>query len=258
MKTQIMGILNVTPDSFSDGGKYNDIDRAMIQCDKMVKEGATIIDVGGESTRPGFIKVEAADEIDRVIPVVEKIKFNFDVAVSLDTYKGEVAKAGIEAGIDIVNDIWGLQYDDIMSKVVAEADVKYCMMHNLKEPNENWTMDDFMNSFKSDLDRAYKANISKDKIIYDPGIGFAKSQEQNLMIMANLARLNDLGLPILLGASRKSVINYVCDLPVDQRLEGTLATTACAVMAGCDYVRVHDVAENYRFIQMFEGIMERK
>lgn len=250
--TYVMGILNVTPDSFSDGGNYNSVDKALYHTRDMITQGAAIIDVGGESARPGYTLISDEEEIERVCPVIEAIKREFDIPVSLDTYKGGVAKAGIESGADLLNDIWGLQYDDVLGKVVAETKVAYCLMHNRKEKNESWGLSDFMNQMAEDINRALSYGISKEAIIYDPGIGFAKSQEQNLLLIGNLDKYTKEEYPVLLGTSRKSVINYVLDVPVDERLEGTLATTAEAVFAGAAFVRVHDVKENVRFINMLE------
>ena len=190
--TYVMGILNVTPDSFSDGGKWNDKDRALKHVEDMVAEGADIIDIGGESTRPGYTLLPEEEEIRRVVPVIEAVKAAFDVPVSLDTYKAQVAEA---------------------------------------------------------------SGIGKEKIILDPGVGFAKSYEQNLEVVRGLGELGKLGLPLLLGCSRKSVIGLSLDLPADQRIEGTLVTTVFGVMAGCMFVRVHDVRENIRAIRMAEAIL---
>lgn len=254
--TYVMGILNVTPDSFSDGGKWNDRDRALKRAEEMLEEGADIIDIGGESTRPGYMPLSAAEEIDRVAPVIETVKANFDVPVSLDTCKGEVAKAGIAAGADLINDIWGLKYDEIIASVIADSGLPCCLMHNRK----NSDYKDFMREVTEDLEEtvrlAQQAGIGQEKIILDPGVGFAKSYEQNLEIIKRLESLHKLGYPLLLGCSRKSVVGLTLDLPVDQRMEGTLATTVIGVMKGCMFVRVHDVKENVRAIKMTEAILK--
>jgi len=254
--TYVMGILNVTPDSFSDGGKWNDRDAALRHVEAMVKEGADMIDVGGESTRPGYTKLADEEEINRVVPVIEAIKSNFDIPVSLDTYKGRVAEAGIKAGADMINDIWGLKYDNIIASVIAGAKVPCCLMHN--RCNSEYV--DFMQDVAADLAEtirlAERAGISDEKIILDPGVGFAKTYEQNLEIINCLEQLNMFGYPLLLGCSRKSVIGLTLDLPVEERLEGTLVTTTLAVMKGCMFVRVHDVKENVRAIQMTEAILK--
>lgn len=256
--TYVMGILNVTPDSFSDGGRYNHLDAALKHTEQMIKDGAAIIDVGGESTRPGHEKITDQEEIDRILPVIEKIKQEFSVPVSLDTYKAAVAKEGIQAGADLLNDIRGLQYDTAMGKIVADSGVAYCLMHNRDKITEEMDADLFIGQMKEDAKRALDAGIKKERIILDPGVGFAKTQEQNLMTIANLDRLKALGYPVLLGTSRKSVIGYVLDVPTDKRLVGTLATSAVAVQTGCMFVRVHDVKENVELIQMLERIRESR
>ncbi|MDY3871881.1 MAG: dihydropteroate synthase [Roseburia lenta] len=256
--TYVMGILNVTPDSFSDGGRYNHLDAALKHTEQMIKDGAAIIDVGGESARPGHEKITDQEEIDRILPVIEKIKQEFSVPVSLDTYKAAVAKEGIQAGADLLNDIWGLQYDPAMGKIVADSGVAYCLMHNRDKITEEMDADLFIGQMKEDAKRALDAGIKKERIILDPGVGFAKTQEQNLMTIANLDRLKALGYPVLLGTSRKSVIGYVLDVPTDKRLVGTLATSAVAVQTGCMFVRVHDVKENVELIQMLERIRESR
>ncbi len=254
--TYVMGILNVTPDSFSDGGKWNDREGALKRVEQMLREGADIIDVGGESTRPGYVQLSAEEEICRVVPVIEEIKANFNVPVSLDTYKSEVAAAGISAGVDLINDIWGLKYDDKIARVIAESALPCCLMHNRR----NAEYEDFMQDVAADLAEtiriAEKAGIGDDKIIIDPGVGFAKSYEQNLEIMNCLEQLKLFGYPLLLGCSRKSVIGLTLDLPASERVEGTLTTTVMAVLKGCMFVRVHDIKENVRAIKMTEAILQ--
>lgn len=248
--TYIMGILNVTPDSFSDGGRFNSLDRAMQHAQQMIDEGVDIIDVGGESTRPGYTLLSDEEEISRIVPVIEKLKANFDVPVSLDTYKGKVAQAGIAAGADLINDIWGLKYDDILAKVIAENDVACCLMHN----RDNTDYEDFLagviDDMRETVEIARSAGIKDEKIILDPGIGFGKTYEQNLIMLNNLNVLDKFGYPLLLGASRKSVIGNALNLPVSERLEGTIATSVLAVMSGYAFVRVHDVKENKRAVEM--------
>lgn len=254
-RTYVMGILNVTPDSFSDGGKWNCPDQALRHVEEMVKSGADVIDIGGESTRPGYVMVSDQEEIDRVSPVIEAVKAEFDIPVSLDTYKGTVAKAGIAAGADLINDIWGLKYDDKIARVIAESGLACCLMHNRKNAVYRDFMQDLTDDLKGTLSLAAEAGIERDRIILDPGIGFAKSYEQNLEAIGRLEELRTLGCPVLLGCSRKSVIGLTLDLPVDQRMEGTLATTVVAVMKGCMFVRVHDVKENVRAIKMAEAVL---
>lgn len=253
--TYVMGILNVTPDSFSDGGRWNDRDSALRHVEEMLEQGADIIDIGGESTRPGYTAVPDEEEIARTAPVIEAVKARFDVPVSLDTYKANVALAGIRAGADLINDIWGLKHDDKIADVIASGDLPCCLMHN----RENTDYQDFMQDVAADLAGtlrlAERAGIAEDRIILDPGVGFAKSYEQNLEVINCLEELKVLGCPILLGCSRKSVIGLTLDLPADQRVEGTLVTTVMAVIKGCMFVRVHDVRENVRAVRMTEAIL---
>ena len=251
----IMGILNVTPDSFSDGGKFNTLDAALRQTERMVEEGASIIDIGGESTRPGYTKLSDEEELSRVLPVIEAVKKRFDVPVSLDTYKSGVAREGLKAGADMINDIWGLQYDPAMAKVIADADVACCLMHNRKNTDYQDFMKNVLMDLESSLELAKNAGISYDKIMVDPGVGFAKSYEQNLSVIKNVAELHSLGLPVLMAASRKSVVGLTLDLPKDERLEGTIAITVSAVLSGCSFIRVHDVKENMRAMRMAKAIM---
>lgn len=249
-----MGILNVTPDSFSDGGRYTAVYPALKRVEKMIEEGADIIDVGGESTRPGYQKISDEEEIGRTAGIIAEIKKNFDIPVSIDTYKSKVALAALQAGADLVNDIWGLKYDSKLAGIIAEFGAACCLMHNRNHTEYK----DFMGEMKADLreslEIAHKAGIADKKIILDPGIGFGKTYEQNLQAICKLGELRELGYPILLGASRKSVIGLTLNLPVEERLEGTLATTVLGVSAGCSFVRVHDVLENKRVIQMAEAV----
>lgn len=251
----VMGILNVTPDSFSDGGKWNDMDRAMAHAAQMIEEGATIIDVGGESTRPGYTMISDEEEISRVVPVIRELKKRFDVAVSVDTYKSAVAKAAVEAGADMVNDIWGLKYDEKMADVIANTGAACCLMHNRKEADYTDFMPDMLEDLKETVAIAKKAGIADDKICLDPGVGFGKTYENNLEAIHHVDQLLTLGYPVLLGTSRKSVIGLTLDLPASERMEGTVATSVIGVMKGCAFVRVHDVRENTRAIRMTEAVL---
>lgn len=253
-KTYVFGILNCTPDSFSDGGKWNQIDLALKHVEKMVSEGADVIDVGGESTRPGYTVISDNEEIERVALVIQKIKENFDIPISLDTYKVKVAEAGIQMGVDLINDIWGLKKEKGMAKLIAESGVACCLMHNKEKAEYSNFIEDVYNDIAETLEIAHKNGIEKDRICIDPGVGFGKTYEQNLIVIKQLELFNKLKYPVLLGTSRKSVIGLALDLPVDERLEGTLATTAMAVMKGVSFVRVHDVKENVRVIRMIEAI----
>ena len=253
--TYVMGILNVTPDSFSDGGKFNNIDSALKHTEQLINDGADIIDVGGESTRPNYTKISDEEEIERVVPVIEKIKADFDVPVSIDTYKSKVAAAAVGAGADLVNDIWGLKYDEKMADVIAKHDVACCLMHNRTEAVYDSFLFDFMKDMKECVKIADKAGIARDKIILDPGVGFGKTYEMNLEIIQKLEIMHEFKLPILLGTSRKSVIGLTLDLPADEREEGTLVTTVYAVQKRCAFVRVHDVEKNKRAILMTQALM---
>ena len=275
--TYVMGILNVTPDSFSDGGKWNDRDRALRHVEEMLEEGADIIDIGGESTRPGYTLLPEHEEIERVVPVIEAVKAAFDVPVSLDTYKARVASAGIAAGADLINDVWGLKYDSwsrngadapgngasgqggsAMAQVIAESGLPCCLMHNRRNTDYRDFVHDVIGDLEGTLRLAEQAGIGRERIILDPGVGFAKSYEQNLEIIRRMGELGTLGCPLLLGCSRKSVIGLTLDLPADQRLEGTLVTTVAGVLQGAMFVRVHDVRENVRAVRMAEAIFAER
>lgn len=248
--TYIMGILNVTPDSFSDGGRYVTLEKALKRAEQMIQEGAHIIDIGGESTRPGYTRLTDEAEMERVLPVIEKIKNNFDIPISLDTYKAAVAEEGILAGADMINDIWGLKYDHRMAEIIAENGVACCLMHNRQEPVYTDFLADVLGDLEQSLKLAEATGISREKLLIDPGVGFAKTYEHNLLIMKHLEKLHSLGLPIMLAASRKSVIGQTLKLEKDERVEGTLATSVLAVMKGCSFVRVHDIKENERAVRM--------
>lgn len=253
--TYIMGILNVTPDSFSDGGRYNEPDAALRHAEQLVREGADVIDVGGESTRPGHIQITDEEEIRRVVPVIEALKRRFDVPVSIDTYKSCVAEAALDAGADLVNDIWGLKYDERMASVIAGRGAACCLMHNRNTAAYSDFLVDFMEDMRGCVETARRAGIADDRILLDPGVGFGKTYEMNLEIISRLEIMHELGYPILLGTSRKSVIGLTLDLPADQREEGTLVTTVYGVQKGCAFVRVHDVEKNRRAIEMTRVLM---
>lgn len=257
-RTYVMGILNATPDSFSDGGKYNEVELALKRVEELIKAGADIIDVGGESTRPNFEKVEAEDEIGRVVPIIKTIKENFDIVVSIDTYKAVTAKAAIEAGADIINDVWGFKKDKDMAKVAAKYQVPCILMHNREpKPYEN-LMKEVVLDLEESINLAIEAGVKKENIILDPGIGFAKTYEENLIVMNNLEVIKDMGYPVLLGTSRKSMIGNALNLPVNERVEGTVATTVIGIMKGCEFIRVHDVLENKRACIMTDTILSSR
>ncbi|MDO5397605.1 MAG: dihydropteroate synthase [bacterium] len=258
--THIMGILNVTPDSFSDGGKWNNIDAALSHTEEMIRDGAAVIDIGGESTRPGYTRISDDEEIARVVPVIEAVKSRFDVPVSVDTYKSAVAEAALSAGADLLNDIWGFKADSKIAAVCRKYDAACCLMHNRTNKSYGSFFEDVLKDLRESILIAKAAGIEDDKICTDPGVGFAKSLEQNLAITQNVDLLGTLGYPVLLGTSRKSMIGLTLDLDRDNRVEGTLVTTVTAVMKGCLFVRVHDVRENYRAIKMAQALksFERK
>ena len=253
----IMGILNVTPDSFSDGGKFNNLDAALKHTEEMINDGAKIIDVGGESTRPGYTLISDEEEIGRVVPVIEAIKKNFDIAVSLDTYKTKVAEAGVKAGCDMINDVWGFKYGERdMADLVAKTGVAACVMHNKNVITYNDFVNDVVNELKESVEIAHKSGVKDSQIVLDPGVGFAKDYEQNLLIIKHVDKILELGYPVLLGTSRKSVIGLTLDVDKNDRMAGTVATTVMGLEGGCRIFRVHDVKENYQAMMMAEKILK--
>lgn len=256
--TYIMGILNVTPDSFSDGGKWNNKDAALRHTEEMIKEGADLIDIGGESTRPGYTMLSDEEEMERVLPMIEMVKSNFDIPISVDTYKSAVAEAAVKVGADLVNDIWGLKYDRKIADVIAKSGATCCLMHNRTEANYQNFVEDMLNDLRETVAIAKEAGIDDDKIMLDPGVGFGKTYENNLEAINHLERMHELSYPILLGTSRKSVIGLTLNLPSTERVEGTVATTVLGVVKRAAFVRVHDVKENKRAILMTEAILGRR
>ncbi|QXM07178.1 dihydropteroate synthase [Crassaminicella indica] len=255
-RTYIMGILNVTPDSFSDGGKFIDIEKAVHHAKEMIKEGADIIDIGGESTRPGHTEVSAEEEITRVLPVVKRLIKEINAPISVDTTKAAVAEKVLEMGAHMINDVWGLQKDPQMAKVVSKYQVPIVIMHNqIGTEYDGDIMENIKVFLKKSIDIALDAGIKKENIILDPGIGFGKTPEQNIHVMSRLHELNDLGYPILLGTSRKSMIGKILDLPANERVEGTIATSVIGIMHGMDILRVHDVKENIRAVKVADAIV---
>ena len=259
-RTYIMGILNVTPDSFSDGGDFNSVEKALKHAKEMVAEGADMVDIGGESTRPGHIYVDSEyvdseEEIRRVVPVIKALREEISVPMSIDTYKADVAEEALKLGVEMVNDVWGLRRDENMANVVAKYDAEVCIMHNQDGTEYD---KDIMESIKDFLNESIKmaldAGVKKEKIVLDPGIGFGKTFEQNLEVLRRLGELRELGYPILLGTSRKSVIGNVLHLEPKDRVEGTVATTVLGVRAGVDIVRGHDITENLRAAKMADAI----
>ena len=254
-ETYIMGILNVTPDSFSDGGQFNNIEAAVKHAKEMVEEGAHIIDVGGESTRPGSAKVLEEEEIKRVVPIIEALVKEIDVPISIDTYKGKVAELAIKAGASLINDVWGFKKDPYIAEVAAKYQVPCCLMHNRDNTEYDNLIEDVIKELNECANIAFKAGVKKENIMLDPGIGFGKTVEQNLIVMNNLKSIRKIGYPVLLGTSRKSMIGKTLDLPVEQRVEGTIATTVMGIMSGCEFVRVHDIKENLRAARMTDAIV---
>ena len=255
-RTRIVGILNVTPDSFSDGGRFAEVEAAVEQGKRMAAEGAAMIDVGGQSTRPGHTEISAEEEIARVRPVLEKLAAAVDIPLSIDTYKPAVALAALAAGAQVLNDVHGFQGDPEMARVAAERGCPVILMHNDRDfagsPGD--TMEKIAAFFRRSLALARGAGVAEDRVILDPGIGFAKTQAQNLEILGRLAELKALGRPLLIGVSRKSVIGRVTGGTADDRLEGTLASTVLAVAQAVEFVRVHDVRANARAIVMAEAV----
>ena len=255
----VMGILNITPDSFSDGGRFKTINDTMDCVEKMIKQGVDIIDVGGESTRPGYKRISDEEEIRRAVPVIKAIKQNFDIPVSIDTYKSHVAEMALGAGADMVNDIWGLKYDMKMAQVVAKHRKVICITHNNFQVPAITERKSFYNAIEKELQNsiklAIKAGVDKNNIILDPGIGFAKTTDMNIWGITVLQRLSRFGFPLLLGISRKSLIGNILDLPVDEREEATITLNVIARMYGCHFFRVHSVVENVRALQMADAIL---
>ncbi len=276
-RTYVMGILNITPDSFSGDGLFQGnqmIEAALKQARGFVESGADILDVGGESTRPGAEPVGATEEMERVVPVVEQLSREVETPISIDTYTASVAAAALDAGASLVNDVWGLRADPELAGLVAERDVAVILMHNRSQPANAEIrerlggryvgveyanlIEDVKKELLESVSIAHKAGIPDEKIILDPGIGFGKTVEQNLDLLNRCGEIRELGYPLLVGASRKSFIGYTLDLPPDQRVEGTAAAVAVAVLRGADIVRVHDVAQIARVAKMTDAIVRGK
>lgn len=254
-KTIIMGILNVTPDSFSDGGKFDRIEKAVEHAREMAANGADVIDIGGESTRPGHDAVSLEEELSRVLPVIEAVAKQVQVPISIDTYKAETARQAIEAGAHIINDVWGAKADENMAAVAAEKGVPIILMHNRRDRNYRHFIRDVIGDLYESITIVKKAGVRDEQIILDPGIGFAKDYRENLLMMRNLDKLVMLGYPVLLATSRKSMIGEALDLPVNERVEGTGATVCYGIQQGCQLVRVHDIKEMSRMAKMMDVMM---
>jgi len=258
-RTLLMGILNITPDSFSDGGRFDQLEKALMQAHKMAEDGADIIDIGGESTRPGHKQVSAEEELKRVLPVIKALKndHTFKLPLSIDTCKAAVAKAALQAGVEMLNDIWGLKADSALARVAAGFKVPICLMHNRHSTDYEDLIPDIIAEMEESIELALRAGIEDKQIIIDPGIGFGKDLQQNLDVMLHLRDFCSLGYPLLLGTSRKSMIGKTLDLPVEERLEGTAATVAYGISAGAEIIRVHDILEMRRVAVMIDAIVRR-
>ncbi|PLR70004.1 dihydropteroate synthase [Bacillus sp. UMB0728] len=254
-KTLVMGILNATPDSFSDGGKYFDADKAVKHALEMAANGADIIDVGGESTRPGFDEVSAEEELERVIPVIRAVAKEVPLPISIDTYKAAVAEEAISAGAHIINDVWGAKKDPKMAETASRLEVPIILMHNRENGDYSVFVRDVLNDLYESIHIARNAGVKEENIILDPGIGFAKNLPYNLEMMRNLDTITSLGYPVLLGTSRKSFIGTILDLPVEERVEGTGATVCYGIQKGCQIIRIHDVKEMSRLAKMMDALM---
>ncbi|WP_173362190.1 dihydropteroate synthase [Brevibacillus brevis] len=255
-RTLVMGILNVTPDSFSDGGRYVNVEAALAQARAMVEAGADLIDIGGESTRPGSEAVDEATELDRVLPVIRMLSQELSVPLSIDTYKAAVAERAILEGAHIINDVWGAKRDPRMAEVAARLDVPIILMHNREDTDYHDFFPNYIKDLRESVQIALQAGVKQERIILDPGIGFVRTVEQNLETMRRLDDLVGLGYPVLLATSRKRMIGHVLDLPVDERVEGTAATVALGAAKGCHMVRVHDVKEMKRVTKMMDAMLK--
>lgn len=257
-RTLIMGILNVTPDSFSDGGRYLAVESAVERAKQMAAEGVDLIDIGGESTRPGHEPVSVEEEIRRIVPVIQAVRSEVKLPISVDTYKPETARAAMEAGAHILNDIWGFRRDPGMAAVAAEYGCPVILMHNRAARDYTDFVPDVLADLRQSIDRAHAAGVADENIWLDPGLGFAKDHNENLELMGRLDALVALGYPVLLATSRKTFIRNTLGLPADDVVEGTTATTAIGIMQGCQLVRVHDVKQNKRVAAMTDAIAYRQ
>ncbi|QKY71758.1 dihydropteroate synthase [Lentibacillus sp. CBA3610] len=257
-RTHVMGILNVTPDSFSDGGSYTTVEKAVEQAVYMEQQGADMIDIGGESTRPDHDPVSLDEELERVLPIIRAVKDNVNIPISIDTYKAETARQAVEAGADIINDVWGAKREPDIARVAAASHVPIILMHN--RPNTDYTslIPDMKQDLQESIDIALKAGVSPANIVLDPGVGFAKTSGDNLTVMNHLEEFNDFGYPILLGTSRKSFIGKILDLPADKRDNGTGATTCLGISKGVQIVRVHNVKLHVELSKMMDAMLGKQ
>ncbi|MFC3040959.1 dihydropteroate synthase [Virgibacillus xinjiangensis] len=255
-RTHIMGILNVTPDSFSDGGRYNTVEKAVQQAEQLVEQGADIIDIGGESTRPGHTPVSAVQEIDRVVPIIQAVKEALDIPISIDTYKAATAKAAVKAGADIINDVWGAKREPEIAEVAAAYKVPIILMHNRENMNYTSLLDDMEKDLQESIEIARRAGVRDENIILDPGVGFAKSAQDNLTVMHHLEVFAGMGYPLLLATSRKRFIGTVLDKPAEERDIGTGATTCLGIVKGAHMVRVHNVKVTADLVKMTDAMLQ--
>lgn len=256
-RTHIMGILNVTPDSFSDGGNYNSMEKAILQAKKMEEAGADIIDIGGESTRPDHDPIDAEEEIKRVVPIIKALKEEINIPISIDTYKAETAKQAIEAGAEIINDIWGAKHDPEMADVAATYEVPIILMHNRTNKKYESLIEDMVTDLQDSIDIVRRAGVKDKNIILDPGVGFAKELEDNYVVMRHLDKIiEQLSYPLLLATSRKSFISKVLDIPPKDRDNATGATTCLGIAKGAHIVRVHDVKRTVELAKMMDAMVK--
>jgi dihydropteroate synthase len=256
--TIIMGILNVTPDSFSDGGLYTNIEDALKKAKLLIEDGAQIIDIGGESTRPGSKMLSAEEEINRVIPIIKHISKDINVPISIDTYKAKVAELACESGASIINDVWGAKYEPDIAKVAANYNVPIVLMHNRENKNYSNFIEDVVTDLKESISIAKSNGVKEENIILDPGIGFAKTPQQNITLLQNISEIKKLGFPVLLGTSRKSFIGLILDLPVNQRTEGTISTVCYGILNNIEIMRVHDVKEVSRAAKVMDVLTGKR
>ncbi|WP_170005996.1 dihydropteroate synthase [Bacillus fonticola] len=257
-KTYIMGIVNRTPDSFSDGGRYTNLDTAVHHALHLVKDGADVLDIGGESTRPGFDTVTAEEEIERVVPLIKRLADETDVPISVDTYKAEVAEEAVKAGAAVLNDVWAGEKSPSTLNVAKRYEVPIILMHNQKEPQYTDVAADVCAYLQSRLDVAREMGIPEEHLIVDPGIGFGKTFEHNITVLQQLEKVVELGVPVLLGTSRKRFIGHILGTDENERMEGTLATVAYGIQKGCHIMRVHDVKEAKRLATVMDILLRKE
>lgn len=255
VRTYVMGIINVTPDSFSGDGLGSDLDAVVAQALRFEEEGADILDMGAESTRPGHQKISAEEEMARLIPAIEAVASQSKLPISVDTYKAAVARQAVESGAVIINDIWGLKAEPELAKVAAETGAGLVLMHNQQGTEYRDLMPDLVSSLQASVKTALEAGVPRENIFVDPGIGFGKTPDHNLAVLAGLDALKATGCPILVGSSRKSTLGLLLDLPADQRVEATAATVSLAIAGGADIVRVHDVKEMVRVCHVTDAVV---